>query len=115
MKNIIRRYSFPTIFFSIMLIILFTNRPAFVNGISMYPTLKHNEFVTYNSFETAKINDVVIIKSDSFLSEKYIIKRIIDMNDNQIFVEGDNKEFSCDSRNFGWIDKELIVGVVHYI
>ena len=53
--------------------------------------------------------------NDDYYGSGNIIKRIIDMNDNQIFVEGDNKEFSCDSRNFGWIDKELIVGVVHYI
>lgn len=46
---------------------------------------------------------------------KTIIKRIIKIENNRYFVEGDNKAASTDSRDFGMIDKDNIIGKVVFV
>lgn len=43
---------------------------------------------------------------------KEMIKRIQKIRGNEYFVVGDNKKESTDSRNFGWIKKDQIIGKV---
>ena len=70
-----------TLFISLIIVYILTRlivRPISVNGNSMYPTLKDNDFGLATVFKTF-INDVdrydvVIIKLDS---GEYIIKRVI--------------------------------------
>lgn len=97
------------------LVMIFINRPAIVSGVSMYPTLKNNQFIIFNTLQDYKVGDIVVVDSSSFLPEKYIVKRIIDISDEGVFLQGDNTEFSYDSRNFGYIPKDCILGVVHTI
>lgn len=40
------------------------------------------------------------------------VKRIADVSADQVFVLGDNLEESTDSRHFGWIGKESVIGSV---
>ncbi len=54
-----------------------------------------------------KIGDVVVLRR-----RKYIIKRIVGVKEKKVFVIGDNKKESMDSRKFGWINKKEIVGKV---
>lgn len=80
----------------------------------MIPTLRPGQDVI--SFNWAyfgkkpKIGDIVIIKQDG----KEIIKRIQNVHDREVFVQGDNEEESTDSRHFGSVKQEQIVGKVIY-
>lgn len=84
----------------------------------MQPTIKDGTAVLINKlaylFKKPKIGDIVVLKR-----QKYIIKRIAAINPSadgeQVFVIGDNKKESNDSRHFGWIGKDNILGKVIYI
>lgn len=82
-----------------------------VSGHSMEPTLKHNQTVIVSSipffFGQPKVEDVVILQHG-----RCIIKRIIKIKENKIFVAGDNSKESTDSRGFGWISNKRIIGKV---
>ncbi len=82
-----------------------------VIGHSMEPTLKQNQIVVVSSipylFRKPKVGDIVVFKR-----QKYIIKRITAIRKEQVFVIGDNKKDSRDSRSFGWINKNSILGKV---
>lgn len=85
-----------------------------VSGNSMLPTLKEGQDVL--SFNWAylgkkpKVGDIVVIKQDG----KEMVKRVQKVDGRRIFVEGDNKEESTDSRYFGPISRDQIVGKVGY-
>ncbi len=82
-----------------------------IKGNSMEPTFYEGDTVLVSRlsylFKKPKIGDTVLLKR-----ERYIIKRITQVNCDQFFVEGDNKEESKDSRNFGWVLRKEIVGKV---
>lgn len=84
-----------------------------IEGNSMNPTFKSGDSVLVNRFSyffnKPKIGDLVVLKR-----EKYIIKRIARIKDNRVFIVGDNKSESTDSRSFGWLNKELIIGKVMF-
>ena len=77
----------------------------------MLPTFKSGDLVLVNRlayfFGSPKVGDLVVLKRG-----KHIIKRITAIEGEQVFVIGDNKKESTDSRNFGWINKKEIVGKV---
>jgi hypothetical protein len=59
-----------------------------------------------------KINQIVIVNLNGIEICKRI-KKIKNIEKNVlIWIEGDNKKNSFDSRNFGWIKKEFIIGNV---
>ncbi len=75
----------------------------------MLPTLKPGKDVlVWCWFYTLKIGDLVAFKKNG----KEMIKRIQKTDDRRIFVIGDNGKESTDSRNFGWIDRSQITGIV---
>lgn len=80
----------------------------------MQPTIKDGTAVLINRLayllKKPKIGDIVVLKR-----QKYIIKRIAAIKKEQVFVIGDNKKESNDSRHFGWIGKDNILGKVIYI
>lgn len=86
-----------------------------ITGHSMEPTLKQNELIIISSipylFKNPRINDIVAIKSKE---NKIFIKRIKKITKNNYIVLGDNKNDSFDSRNFGPIKKEEIIGKYIY-
>lgn len=77
----------------------------------MEPKFKDGDVVLVNRLSyllsKPKVGDLVALKHG-----KYIIKRIRAIEEKQIFVIGDNKKESTDSRKFGWINKKEIVGKV---
>lgn len=112
MKNFIKKNDM-LIFIFIIFVLLFFFRPIIVQGYSMSPALGNGDMLWCNTLNrNYEINDIVVINSDSFLDKKQIIKRIAAINENQVYVLGDNREESLDSREFGWIDKKLILGVI---
>lgn len=98
-----------------------------VKGNSMYPTLNNNDIVVVNKLAQIQNNDIVILKNP--IANGYIIKRVIKssgnyiyyknkkiiLKSNEFFVMGDNRNQSTDSRNFGIVNLDMIVGVVQLI
>ncbi len=75
----------------------------------MLPTLKPGrDVLVWRWFYQPKKGDIVAVK----VNGKEIIKRISKTNDRYILIMGDNKKESTDSRNFGPISKEEIIGKV---
>lgn len=120
--------------FSISLNLYLLNKFNFVvgDGRSMEPTLENNTvfFVNKTTYRKSKLRrgDVIIATSpidketlickrithtegeevggELFGGEKFVVPK------NQVWVEGDNKNHSYDSRAHGPIDKVLVQGVV---
>lgn len=80
-----------------------------VVGDSMWPALKPGRIViAIRTTTRARIGDVIIVRHDGL--EK--IKRVTDVDIDKVYVEGDNKPYSTDSRHFGWVDITHIQGKV---
>lgn len=57
-----------------------------------------------------KVGDVVIFSHTT--PPLIFVKRIIEIKNNKIWMEGDNKKVSIDSRKFGYVEAKRIVGKV---
>ena len=80
----------------------------------MFPYLKEGDIVFFKKYKKNKSilkNGQIVIFNHS-LKNKNLIKRINSVNQNNIYVIGDNIEFSEDSNKFGLISKENIIGIV---
>lgn len=79
-----------------------------VSGESMEPTFHNGDRLFSNFFDTPEINDVIIFDCLSKCTNDgnliTLIKRLDKINDQGCYwVEGDNKNHSFDSRNYGWL------------
>jgi nickel-type superoxide dismutase maturation protease len=85
-------------------------------GHSMEPQIEDGQSVLVSSipywFKKPQINDIVAVNADN--GSKILIKRITKIQNGNYFIEGDNKEDSLDSRKFGVISKDKIIGEVIY-
>ena len=128
-------------FFALFALFVFVNfRSVIVDGLSMYPTFKNGQRVTVSSaywlVGPIQDNDCVVIRDDSKDNATgYIIKRVYKMGgeivdyanspkqwnladgefkvpEGQIFVLGDNRLHSEDSRSFGPVPLNKVLGKV---
>lgn len=77
----------------------------------MLPTLKPGQDVLiWCWFYNPKVGEIVAVK----VNGRDVIKRVQKVHDRNIFVQGDNKEESIDSRRFGWVNKSQIIGKLIY-
>ncbi len=85
-----------------------------IHGNSMLPTLGPGQDVL--SFNWAYIGRKPAIGEVIVLSLNGIemIKRVTKVEEGEVFVEGDNKSESTDSRDFGTVDIDQIIGRVVY-
>jgi type IV secretory pathway protease TraF len=75
----------------------------------MVPTLYPGQYViATNLFNKPVINDVVVIRHNQV--DK--IKRIKNIQNQKLFLIGDNSRQSVDSRSFGWLSINSVVGRV---
>ena len=85
-----------------------------ISGHSMTPGIKNGETVLVSGifylFKNPQIGDIVAFRK----AEKILIKRITEVKDKEYFLEGDNNRDSLDSKNFGFILRENIIGKVIY-
>ncbi len=82
-----------------------------VYGNSMFPALRvGQDIVSVNWFYKVKVGDIVIVKSDG----KEVVKRVQNVQGQEVFVQGNNKEESTDSRHFGSVTMDQVIGKVVY-
>lgn len=83
-----------------------------VRGHSMEPTFKEGQYILASSipywFSRPKVGDVVVTIDPK--SDDNLLKRIIKVENGSCWVEGDNKKDSHDSRKFGWILRNSLLG-----
>ena len=82
----------------------------------MLPTLHPGDEVLFRSDLSGdldlSVGDIVLIHHPNYPNE-ILIKRIFQIrSENQIELRGDNLAESIDSRQFGWITRDQIVGKV---
>lgn len=85
-----------------------------VVGKSMEPTIREGSTVLvlrfFFHFFPLKKNQLVVAKHPS--SGRLLLKRIKQVEARKVFLLGDNKESSTDSRAFGWVDRRHLMGSV---
>lgn len=79
-----------------------------VKGEGMYPTLEKGQLVVIRRHSKIKINDIVVFLQDD--AEK--IKRICGIEGDFLYVLGDNPRYSTDSRQYGYIRRDAVIGSV---
>lgn len=86
-----------------------------ISGNSMSPTLRAgtNVLVYKYFFTKPKIRDIISARDP--YDRKILIKRIVKIENNRYFVQGDNRAESTDSRDFGSLDKNNIIGKVIFV
>ena len=87
----------------------------------MDPSCREGDFVLVNKisylFSRPTVGQLVVLKDPRDFS-CLVLKRITavkdsvkdSIKDSFFWVEGDNKERSADSRNFGWVPQNLLLG-----
>ena len=116
LKTIITYTIIFTLAFILSLKITHTYGLARVCGESMEPTLQDGDILIVRLNQVPKDQDIIVLTSDGNdafehdeLVKRYYAER---SNENQIWVEGDNKEESLDSRLAGTLNRENINGIV---
>ncbi len=81
----------------------------------MEPQIKNGNTVLISGifylFRKPKVNDIIAFKN---FDGKILIKRIRKEENGNFFIQGDNNKDSLDSRNFGMISKDKILGKIFY-
>lgn len=99
-------------------------RVTLVKGASMEPTLHDGELHLISRWTQPAVGDIVVLEDPD--ADKLLIKRITAgegdfvsyyqgervLGPEEYFVEGDNRDCSVDSRYFGPITRDAIVGVL---
>ena len=91
-----------------------------VRGDSMSPNYNEGDWLLFRllpakSKADEMVGKVVLIQRRSNLGEDFLqVKRVTkvhnDTNETEIWVEGDNKEKSTDSRSWGALDSSEVIG-----
>lgn len=78
------------------------------SGNSMEPTLRDGQRSLFvRPYRSVRVGDIILLRH----SGELMIKRVTETRDGMIWVLGDNREESTDSRKFGWIGSCEVVGL----
>ena len=80
-----------------------------VCGDSMNPTFKNGDIILGCRLCTLKRKSVYVFHPP--VGEKYVIKRLtqVSPSTNKLFFEGDNPDYSYDSRMYGYVSRDQVV------
>lgn len=80
-----------------------------VCGDSMYPTFKDGDIVLGSRLFKLKRKAIYVYTPP--VGEKYVIKRLTQVSPttHKLFFEGDNANYSYDSRMYGYISRDKVV------
>lgn len=86
-----------------------------VCGDSMYPTLKDGDIVIGCRLFSIKENSIYVFHPP--VGEKYVVKRLTQISPytSKLFFEGDNSDFSYDSRMYGYVSRNKVVAKCLFI
>ena len=79
-----------------------------VSGDSMNPNYRNGQTVVVSYLGRYNTGDVVVAMMDG----REVIKRISKMSNGKMYLIGDNKHKSTDSRTHGWIMETHLLGKV---
>lgn len=85
-------------------------RMAVVSGLSMIPTLAPGERLLVRNDGPIVLGDIVVFERES----QFDVKRVLHIEAEGIFVQGDNDLVSTDSRTYGLIPFDDVVGTVMF-
>lgn len=114
MKDTILNTIKTILIFILALTVCSSFRLARVDGKSMMPTLESGDILIVKAFGQPSDQDVVILTTEGKdLKTDYLVKRYIKdkSEDDEMWVEGDNKNNSIDSRFVGTFDKDNLIGI----
>ena len=96
--NICNKYGLDDVTINVDSIIGLDQIPVkvYVDGTSMFPTLKDGQSVIFNKTHNIHVGDIVVAKSSKYGG---IIKRVGDIDGNSIYIVSDNKEVSYEYIN----------------
>ncbi len=76
---------------------------------SMEPGLSPGDYIFVNGFsQKVRVNDVVVMRHPS--KNIYIVKRVRRISGSKFYLLGDNAKNSEDSRKFGALERDGLVG-----
>ncbi|MEE9236694.1 MAG: nickel-type superoxide dismutase maturation protease [Thermoplasmata archaeon] len=88
-----------------------------VKDRSMEPGIREGQYVIVNRLaywlKKPRRGDIVVIRHPR--DNRFLIKRIAEVERGGYVVLGDNEKYSVDSREFGPISKDLMVGKVLFL
>ena len=83
-----------------------------IKGDSMWPTYNDGDVIDCTEYDGSEIlKSNVIVFKHPFKTNVICVKRVVMINDEQLFAQGDNPDptASEDSHNFGWIQRSAII------
>ncbi|HWL37331.1 MAG TPA: nickel-type superoxide dismutase maturation protease [Frankiaceae bacterium] len=81
-----------------------------VRGPSMIPTLAPGEWVLVRRTASPRPGAVVLVRTP----ERLTVKRLVRLTEDGCWVEGDNPAASTDSRTYGAVPRQDVVGEVRW-
>ena len=102
-------------FLQLLLVLLRSHRHLRVDGFSMLPTLKPGDWVIYQPRQATDLlpsNGSVVVACLPRQPKLLIVKRISHRDPSGVYLLGDNLDISTDSRDFGPVQPEDILGNV---
>ena len=81
-----------------------------IEGESMLPAFKPGDRVVVNTSSDVQVDDVVVLRQPC--EDRLIVKRVARVENGYYIVSGDNDAHSTDSRVFGPVERQQILGKV---
>lgn len=77
----------------------------------MEPDYFQGDFLISVSFGSIKVGSDVVF-CDPRGGNRRLLKRVVNKKNGKVFVMGLNESFTTDSREFGWIEENMVLGKV---
>ena len=80
----------------------------------MSPTLQDGDEVYFDTKPRREISiDDIVLVNHPYMKQRSLVKRIKNIcPDGSVFIEGDNRFCSTDSKSFGTVNKNNILGIL---